>query len=525
MSGRERRAAARELKAAARERKAATRERKAAAFERKAAAAELKAATREREAAAREREAAARYRGADAIVECDRVGLVAPPVEGLVGREARAPTVGAEIAALEASTGTAVVASTGTAAVEVSTGTAALAAIEAVTGTAAVAAIEASTGTAVVEASTGTAAVAAIETSTGAVAVAAIETSTGAVAVAAVEASTGAVAVPPIVAPTAATVVGSPEAWTGPAAAVRSPEPPTGPRRGRSRIARLAYWSPAFVVLLAAAALGAWMLGGGRMLVMRTPSMGTSAPTGSMVLTRQLGSERLHRGMLIAFRVPNTGEVYMHRIAQIEPSGLIRTRGDLDSANDGWVLTRSAIVGVPVMIVPVLGWLLLAAPWAIGVLVLGFGVARLLPRRMRAPLRSVSVGGAIALPLLILRPFVRVSLVSAGQSHGRFFAHLVNGGLMPLNVALRSTHAFLAPGHAVTITAAAAGKALAHLSAHPALSTGTWTLLGLFALVPALSAGVSADRRSGAPDGDAHEPVSSTVERSQLTSSPGTVSR
>ena len=244
-----------------------------------------------------------------------------------------------------------------------------------------------------------------------------------------------------------------------------------------------------------------------------------------MVLTRQLGSEQLHRGMLIAFRVPNTGEVYMHRIAQIGPSGLIRTRGDLDSANDGWALTRGAIVGVPVLIVPVLGWLLLAAPWAIGVLVVGFGAARLLPRRLRAPLRAASIGGAIALPLLILRPFVRVSLVSAGQSHGRFFAHLVNGGLLPLNVALRSSHVLLAPGHAATITAATAGKALAHLSAHPALSAGDWTLVALFALVPALGAGLSADERSGAPEAISSEHATGTSGRSQLTPAPGTVSR
>jgi hypothetical protein len=356
-------------------------------------------------------------------------------------------------------------------------------------------------------------------------AVAPLVAPTGTAGVARAVAPTGTAAVAPVVAPTVAPVVTPAQALSGTTAVVAPPKQPNGPRRGRSRIARLAYWSPAFVVLLAAAALGAWMLGGGRMLVMRTPSMGTSAPTGSMVLTRQLGSEQLHRGMLIAFRVPNTGEVYMHRIAQIEPGGLIRTRGDLDSADDGWVLTRSAIVGVPVMIVPVLGWLLLAAPWAIGVLVVGFGIARLLPRGLRAPLRSASVGGAIALPLFILRPFVRVSLVSAGQSHGRFFAHLVNGGLMPLNVALRSTHALLAPGHAVTITAAAAGKTLAHLSAHPALSIGDWTLLALFALVPALGAGLRKDERSGAPDADAREPGSSTADRSPLTFSPGTVSR
>ena len=515
MSGRERKAAARELKAATRELKAAARERKAAAFEQKAAAAELKAATREREAAtrereaaAREREAAARYRGGDAIVECDRVGLVAPPVEAAAPREARAPTAG-EIALPKAPAREAVAAAP--------IRTAAVAPVFEPIGTAAVA---------VAAVPIRTAAVAPVfePIRTAAVAPVFEPIGTAAVAVAAGPIRTAAVA--PVFEPIGTPVVAPPEAPTGAAAVVAPPEQPSGPRRGRSRIARLAYWSPAFVVLLAAAALGAWMLGGGRMLVMRTPSMGTTAPTGSMVLTRKLGSEQLHRGMLIAFRVPNTGEVYMHRIARIEPSGLIRTRGDLDSADDGWVLTRSAIVGVPVMIVPVLGWLLLAAPWAIGVLVVGFGVARLLPRRLRAPLRSATVGGAIALPLLILRPFVRVSLVSAGQSHGQFFAHLVNGGLMPLNVALRSTHALLAPGHAVTITAAAAGKTLAHLTAHPALSVGDWTLFALFALVPALGAGVSrADERSGAHDADAHEPGVPVADRSQLTVSPGTVSR
>lgn len=484
MSGRERKAAARELKAATRERKAAARERKAAALEREAAAAQLKAATREREAATREREAAAlereaaaRYRNGGAIVECDRVGLVAPPVEAAAPRGGRAPspTAGA---------------------------------------------------TTVPTAPAREAVITSPVAPTRAGAVAPVVVRTGTAELAPAGAPTRSAAVAPVVAPTVAPVVAASRAVSAPTAVVApAPKQPSGRRRGRSRIARAAYWSPAFVVLLAAAALGAWMLGGGRMLVMRTPSMGTSAPTGSMVLTRQLGSEQLHRGMLIAFRVPNTGEVYMHRIAQIEPTGLIRTRGDLDSADDGWVLTRGAVVGVPVLIVPVLGWLLLAAPWAIGVLVLGFGIARLLPRVLRTPLRSASVGGAIALPLMILRPFVRVSLVSAGQSHGRFFAHLVNGGLMPLNVALRSTHALLAPGHAVTITAAAAGKTLAHLSAHPALSIGDWTLFALFAFVPALSAGISGGQRSGMPETEAHEVVGPGIERAQLGSAPGTVSR
>jgi hypothetical protein len=269
---------------------------------------------------------------------------------------------------------------------------------------------------------------------------------------------------------------------------------PVATRRGR--LVRAICWLPALLAVLVAAAFGAWLLDGGHVIVMQTPSMGTVAPTGSLVLTRPVGSQALHRGMLIAFRVPGSGELYMHRIAQIERGGLIRTRGDLDSSNDAWALARSSIVGVPALIVPGIGWLLLAAPWAIAALALGFLLARFAPRPWRASLRAASFGVAIALPLLILKPFVRVTVTVAGRARGEFFAHVVNGGLFPLNVALGTTHVHLNPGHATTILAAAGARTHAHLSAHAAIPLAGWALIALLVLVPALAGTLGASTGS-----------------------------
>jgi hypothetical protein len=249
---------------------------------------------------------------------------------------------------------------------------------------------------------------------------------------------------------------------------------PRRPRHAR----RLALWLPATLGALAALALGAWIfIAHGDMLVMQTPSMGTTAPAGSLVLTRPIGDVALRRGMVVAFHVPSTGALYMHRVAQLLPGGAFRTRGDLNTSDDGWELTRSSIVGVPVAIIPDLGWVVSGLPWALAVLAAGAIISLVLPRFLRPAMRSVTVGGAFALPLYLVRPFVRVAVASAGRlataaaasggsaaargaHHGgvtmasssrsgaNFLARLVNGGVLPLRITITGTHTVIEPGHA-----------------------------------------------------------------------------
>lgn len=295
---------------------------------------------------------------------------------------------------------------------------------------------------------------------------------------------------------------------------------PDAQARGPRRLPRLWRWLPAILCAIVAAGLGGWVLKGGHVLVMRTPSMGTAAQAGSLVLTRPLGNAPLHRGMIVAFRVPNTGEIYTHRIAALFGNGRFRTRGDLNSADDGWELTRSAIVGVPVLVVPVLGWLVLGLPWALAVLAVGTMLGRLLPRSARPAVRSAIVGGMLALPLYVVRPFVRVTIAGAGPvtpaashsarsaavlarhiaaSHtlhgatasatvaraGKLFAaRLVDGGVLPLHVTLRSAHTVIQPGHAGVITARLASQASSTLEAHAVLPLWGWAVLAALVLAP-----------------------------------------
>ncbi len=262
-------------------------------------------------------------------------------------------------------------------------------------------------------------------------------------------------------------------------------------------------WVPMIVCLLVAVLVGAWVLRGGSVLVMQTPSMGTVAPVGSFVLVHPIGDAPVHKGMILAFRVPQTGIVYMHRVADVLPDGSFRTRGDLDSADDGWVLTRAAIVGAPSLILPWLGWVLMGAPWGLGVLVAGLLFAWLLPRSARSAIHSLTFAGCLALPLYKLRPLVRVTIATAGSAGHQVVANLVDSGVLPLRVTLRSSVLLLRPGHLGTISAHVAthNQSVAMLGAHPALPLWGWGLLAGVVLTP-LAIGLvglpESDQRSGA---------------------------
>jgi hypothetical protein len=303
--------------------------------------------------------------------------------------------------------------------------------------------------------------------------------------------------------PAALALAGAGGPGESPAASDDAARAPGTLRPGSRRWWRAARWLPAIVGALAALALGGWIfVEHGDVLVMQTPSMGTTAPAGSLVLTRPIGAVALRRGMIVAFHVPTTGQVYMHRVAQLLPGGRFRTRGDLNSSDDGWELTRSSIIGVPLVIVPDLGWLVSGLPWALAVLAAGTVVGLVLPRFLRPAMRSVTVGGAVALPLSLIRPFVRVAVASAGRvpavahaaaargsHHGgvttassshsgvNFLARLVNGGVLPLRVSMPGTHTVIEPGHAGIIAAHLRGHAVSALQAHPILPTWAWVAL------------------------------------------------
>jgi hypothetical protein len=296
-------------------------------------------------------------------------------------------------------------------------------------------------------------------------------------------------------------------------------------------VARLVRWLPVVLCVGLAVLAASWVLAGGRLLVLRSPSMGTTAQAGSLVMTRPLGSTPLHRGMIVAFDVPGIGTPYMHRIAAILPDGKFRTRGDLNTADDGWQLTRSQIVGVPVLIVPIAGWLALGLPWALGVLALGITIGVLAPHASRPALRALTVGAALALPLYVLRPLVRVTIVAsrfvtpaAGHLTHRatvhaapltaklFVARLVNRGVLPLRVTFESAHTVIDPGHAGIIRAPLSTHVTPTLSAHAVIPPWGWAIVVAFVLAPLLAAMTGGRRRRARRDRRRLTPAAAPVQ-------------
>lgn len=165
------------------------------------------------------------------------------------------------------------------------------------------------------------------------------------------------------------------------------------------------------LLILPVAAIGAmalWVLivilGGGRLLVIETPSMGTAAPAGTLVVSYPAEVEQLRVGDVISFQPSDTSPVYTHRIQEITEQGTVRTRGDLNEAADGWELTPEQIVGKAEGLHRGFGFVLHMAPWIVG----GFALTALLRRLAKPQHRTnwwlIGASASLALACWIVRP-------------------------------------------------------------------------------------------------------------------------
>lgn len=268
----------------------------------------------------------------------------------------------------------------------------------------------------------------------------------------------------------------------------------SSPTASRSRLRRL---FAALIMLVLAAVLavtGAFLLGGGRGFVVRTPSMGTAAPVGTLVLTRPTTISALQVGQVIAFHPPTEPtETYTHRIIAIRDDAVF-TRGDINGTPDPWRLQARDIVGRAVLIVPRLGWLIRALPLlVVGNLVIWAFTALWVRRERRASLRMAGAGLVFALAAQLLRPFLGlVQLETTTLPNGHAAITVVSTGLLPVQVSPVSGHGH---AHPVDVAMGQVGVSrlwggsptheyLLHSSLH--LSVLGWTILVLVWLCPLL---------------------------------------
>lgn len=195
------------------------------------------------------------------------------------------------------------------------------------------------------------------------------------------------------------------------------------------------------VVIVLCVVLG---LSGYRAYIMQTPSMGTAAPVGSLVVTRPAQVADLHPGDIVTVAPAGGGETHTHRVLSVS-DGSATTRGDLNGTPDPEKVVQGNLEGRAVVVAPVLGWATKMLPMVLVVLL----VSMLLTARVRDPqrkfrYRALGFFCGVALSVVVVQPLLGVQLLGMRtdqDARGSFAeAHVVSTGLFPVSVSPAEDH-------------------------------------------------------------------------------------
>ncbi len=242
----------------------------------------------------------------------------------------------------------------------------------------------------------------------------------------------------------------------------------------------------AFLVVLLVT-WGGWLLSGGRLFWVGSPSMGEAAPVGSLVATRPVGSiAAIHVGEIMVFHPPGSTQTYVHRIYSIGPGPTYRTKGDINTLPDPWVIGPKNLVGREVAIIPALGTVYRSAAWLfIGAAVLA-AVSWLTRGRLRRSILVLAPVVLVGVPLWLLRPLIggEVLLVAPAGSH--LAVRAVATGILPEHFTTAGYGSiYAAPGQVVTVAGRLPSRGHAtSIQVSAALAWWGWLVVALFCLVP-----------------------------------------
>lgn len=274
------------------------------------------------------------------------------------------------------------------------------------------------------------------------------------------------------------------------------------------------------LALAALVACGLWFAAltarGGHLFMVQTPSMARTAPVGTLVVTEPVPASQLRVGDVVSFRPPGVDRVYTHRIVEVTPKGL-RTKGDLNSAADGWTVPTDRVVGRAVHLWFGLGWLVKLLPWVMGGLLSTALLARFLRPGRRAPAWIAGSSLSLSVALMMVRPLVRAEttgFVPVGRDGVRM--SVVGTGLFPIRATSLDKHQVtVVPGQLGWVETHQTDSH-GHFEVIPRmhLPWWGWVLVTLFCLLPLVASLLVGARGAGddtPPTPDPEEPGSSAT--------------
>lgn len=197
------------------------------------------------------------------------------------------------------------------------------------------------------------------------------------------------------------------------------------------KFSKTSIWVLATLSLLTLGSVLVLYLSGFRFFTITTPSMGETAPVGTLIITQP--QQSYTQNDIISFY--RGGSVYTHRLTKVQDDHTYTTKGDLNATEDALPVAKRDVIGKAVVIAPIWGWVWRAAP----ILLIGWIVVylisciRRLRERWRWPIRIVGGTLVVILATLILNPWLRADMLSiATHQEKEVKLHIVNTGIFPI---------------------------------------------------------------------------------------------
>ena len=229
---------------------------------------------------------------------------------------------------------------------------------------------------------------------------------------------------------------------------------------------------------------------GGRWFVVETPSMGTAAPVGSVVLTRPVAFGALRIGDVVSFHPPTEpAKTFTHRIVAITADGEVDTKGDVDVADDPWALRPKDVIGRATALVPVLGWVARGLPiFLVGVCGVWLLTGFIGSSSWRAGLRVLGVSLSASLTLYLLKPLVSIFLIQTTPlEKGGARADIISTGVLPIRISIpHGSSIALRSGELGHLVLPPTTKGGYHLTTALDLSPLGWLMVAVFCVLPLL---------------------------------------
>lgn len=294
----------------------------------------------------------------------------------------------------------------------------------------------------------------------------------------------------------------------------------------------LTIWAATILLTALVAAALLFHISGGRWFVVQTPSMGTFAPVGSLVLTVPTPLEDVRVGDAVSFHpVTTPDETYTHRVIAIASDGNLSTQGDINGAVDPWATGTDQLIGRVTTVIPGGGWAAKGLP----LLLAGSAIVWMLTRVLRSPtqrasMRILGISLVASLTVFLLRPFVGLVVLEATVEEDRADATLVSTGLLPIQVSADGAEPVdLVSGEVGRLRIPVSGDDYYSLSSALHLPLWGWVVFALLCSLPLLYTMIvglpAAPEHGGEPGRHAREMPEPAVDDEQLAGAPAGAQR